>query len=106
MWSSNNLKTKNMSLYAWLCLDYASSIQTTYYFRSSDKHLLVVPSTKLVQSRLSFLHAAPTVWNSLPLALRSTSSYSLFHSLLKTHFFLHSLPSPSIDSFIIGPAPF
>src|SRR6267154_2282520 len=52
----------------------------TRSLRSSDKHLLVVPSTKLVQSRRSFLHAAPTVWNSLPLTLRSTSSYSLFHS--------------------------
>src|SRR6267154_1524214 len=64
----------------------------TRSLRSSDKHLLVVPSIKLAQSRPSFLHAAPTVWNSLPLALRSTSSHSLLHSSLKTHFFLYSLP--------------
>src|SRR5258708_9078965 len=39
--------------------------------RSSHKHLLVVPSIKLPQSHLSFLHAAPPVWNSLPLSLTS-----------------------------------
>src|SRR6267154_1585686 len=59
----------------------------TRSLRSSDKHLLFVPSIKLAQSRQSFLHAAPTVWNSLPLALRSTSSHSLFHSLLKIRLF-------------------
>src|SRR6267154_2076050 len=58
----------------------------TRLLRSSDKHLFDVPSIKLVQSRRSFLHAAPTVWNSLPLTLRSTSHF-LFHSSLKTHLF-------------------
>src|SRR6267154_1859473 len=33
----------------------------TRLLRSSDKHLLVVSSIKLVHTRRSFLHAAPTV---------------------------------------------
>src|SRR6267154_1038551 len=44
---------------------YLHHLLTPYFptrsLRSSDKHLLVVPSTKLVQSHRSFLHAAPTV---------------------------------------------
>src|SRR3989442_13240810 len=55
--------------------------------RSSDQHLLTVPFFKSSQARRSFLFAAPTIWNSLPLALRISSSSASFHSALKTHLF-------------------
>ena len=34
-----------------------------------------------------FSYSAPTVWNSLPLLLRNTSTLSLFKSRLKTYLF-------------------
>src|SRR3989441_9562168 len=55
--------------------------------RSSDQHLLTVPFFKSSQARRSFLFAALTIWNSLPLALRTPSSSTSFHSALKTHLF-------------------
>src|SRR4051812_47484732 len=55
--------------------------------RSSDQHLLTVPFFKSSQARRSFLFAAPTIWNCLPLALRTSSSSTSFHSTLKTHLF-------------------
>src|SRR3989442_1728600 len=55
--------------------------------RSSDQHLLTVPFFKSSQARRSFLFAAPTIWNSLPLALRTSSSITSFHSALKTRLF-------------------
>src|SRR5207247_702749 len=58
-----------------------------YSLRSSDPHLLTVPFFKSSQARRPFLFAAPTIWNSLPLALRTSSSITSFHSALKTHLF-------------------
>src|SRR3989442_16009393 len=55
--------------------------------RSSDQHLLTVSFFKSSQARRSFLFAASTIWNSLPLALRTSSSSTSFHSALKTHLF-------------------
>src|SRR3989442_1203388 len=55
--------------------------------RSSDQHLLTVPFFKYSYPRCSFLFPAPTIWNSLPLALRTSSSSTSFHSALKTHLF-------------------
>ena len=54
--------------------------------RSSDKHLLKVPrkgGKKLAER--SFSHIAPSVWNSLPLPLRTIPSESRFKVHLKTH---------------------
>src|SRR3989442_5937241 len=55
--------------------------------RSSDQHLLTVPFFKSSQARRPFLFAAPAVWNSLPLALRTSSYISSFHTARKTHLF-------------------
>jgi len=35
----------------------------------------------------AFSVAAPTLWNSLPVAVRTAGSLSIFKSLLKTHLF-------------------
>ena len=55
--------------------------------RSSDKHLLSIPFLTSSAGRRSFSFAAPTVWNSLPFHLRSTTSLATFRASLKTHLF-------------------
>jgi hypothetical protein len=55
--------------------------------RSSDKLLLTVPSLKSSTGRRSFSFSAPTIWNSLPLVLRSAPTLHSFRSSLKTHLF-------------------
>lgn len=55
--------------------------------RSSSQSLLRVPVIKSEIGRRSFSFAAPTVWNSLPPSLRTTTSLSSFRSSLKTHLF-------------------
>ena len=59
----------------------------TRNLRSSDKFLLTVPDIRSANGRRSFSYAAPSIWNSLPLALRSCPTLSLFLSSLKTHLF-------------------
>src|SRR6184192_2022968 len=73
--------------------------------RSSDQHLLTVPFFKSSQARRSFLFAASTIWNSLPLALRTSSSSTSFHSALKTHLFSLRSTSSSIGILDFDPAP-
>src|SRR5207253_5881550 len=60
--------------------------------RSSDQHLLDVPDVRSAQGRRSFLFAAPTIWNSLPISLRCSSSVASFLSGLKTHLFSLRFP--------------
>ena len=55
--------------------------------RSSSQSLLTVPIIKSEIGRRSFTFSAPTVWNSLPLSLRTATSLSSFRSSLKTHLF-------------------
>jgi len=55
--------------------------------RSSNKHLLVTPTITSENGRRAFSFSAPTVWNSLPLHLRSCTSQPIFLSGLKTHLF-------------------
>ena len=68
-------------------LDLLTLYQPTRTLRSSDKNLLSIPNIKSAQGRRSFSFAAPTVWNSLPLSLRSCSTLSSFCASLKTHLF-------------------
>jgi hypothetical protein len=70
---------------------YLSDLLTPYVpsrnLRSLDKHLLAVPDIRSANGRRSFAFAAPTIWNSLPIALRSCTSLPAFLTGLKTHFF-------------------
>ena len=59
----------------------------TRNLRSLDKHLLTVPDIRSANGRRSFSFAAPSIWNSLPPALRSCPTLHLFLSSLKTHLF-------------------
>jgi hypothetical protein len=68
-------------------LDLITHHTPTRILRSASQHLLVVPRINSQTGRRSFSFAAPTIWNSLPLSLRSTSSLTTFRVSLKTHLF-------------------
>jgi Reverse transcriptase (RNA-dependent DNA polymerase)/Endonuclease-reverse transcriptase len=59
----------------------------TRNLRSLDKSLLTIPDIRSANGRRSFAFAAPTIWNSLPLVLRSSPTLALFLSGLKMHLF-------------------
>jgi hypothetical protein len=59
----------------------------TRNLRSTNQNLLSIPNVKSAIGRRSFSYAAPKIWNSLPPALRASSSLTLFLSGLKTHLF-------------------
>ena len=55
---------------------------------SADKTILNTPSVRTVGfGHRSFSHSAPTIWNSLPLSVRSSDSVSSFKTSVKTHLF-------------------
>ena len=55
--------------------------------RSSDSKLLFVPRLRTCFGSRSFAVAAPTIWNSLLLAIRSSGSTYSFRRQLKTFFY-------------------
>ena len=56
--------------------------------RSADKELLTIPTgTKRTHGDRAFSVAAPTLWNSLPLAIRQSQTLDSFKSALKRHLF-------------------
>ena len=68
--------------------DLISVYKPSRSLRSADKFLLAKPFKKLKTfGQKSFHFSAPTVWNSLPFELRSSSSLDIFKKRLKTHFF-------------------
>ena len=62
---------------------------TRYFLRSYEGVLLKHPAGKMKQSfgDRSFSVAAPTLWNALPVSLRSIKCISTFKSNLKTYLF-------------------
>jgi len=59
--------------------------------RSTGQDLLHVPPPALASSAPSFSHAAPNVWNSLPLNVKSAENIITFRKRLKTHY-MSALP--------------
>jgi hypothetical protein len=55
--------------------------------RSSNLNLLEIPRIDSETGRRSFSFASSSVWNSLPLSLRSVQTLTTFRSQLKTHLF-------------------
>ena len=66
----NTLHSKQPSYLADLLIPYAPSRT----LRSSDQHLLHVPFVMSVRGKRAFSFAAPFIWNSLPLSLRTCTS--------------------------------
>ena len=56
--------------------------------RSEGQHLLLVPRYRLEGfGRRCFAHAAPYLWNPLPLTIKCAPSIDIFKTSLKTHLF-------------------
>jgi hypothetical protein len=68
-------------------LEHLTPYVPTRNLRSLDKHLLTVPDIRSANGRRSFAFAAPTIWNSLPINLRSCLFLPTFLTGLKTHLF-------------------
>ena len=64
----------------------------TRVLRSSDKYFLTQPPVKTEIAKRAFSHAAPAVWNSLPLNCRTANTFSIFKKLMKTHIFKLAYP--------------
>ena len=61
---------------------------TNYALRSSTQSLLFVPKANCSSpGDRAFAHAAPVLWNSLPLTIRTSSSLAIFKKQLKTFSF-------------------
>ena len=61
----------------------------TYNTRSSSQSLLQPVHTSLKFGSRAFRSAAPTVWNAIPLNIRTSPSLPAFKRNLKTYFFRH-----------------
>ena len=58
--------------------------------RSSSQHLIQLSSVRprtMTYGARSFATYGPTLWNDLPLNIRSTSSINVFKKAIKTHLF-------------------
>ena len=55
--------------------------------RSNNEILLSVPRVKTMTGARAFSSCAPTLWNRLPLSVRSSDTVSVFRKRLKTHLF-------------------
>ena len=70
---------------------YLSSLISPYLpsrdLRSSNANMLTVPRSNIKFADKGFYIAGPSVWNSLPLDIRSAESLSIFCSRLKTHLY-------------------
>ena len=60
--------------------------------RSTDTGQLYVPRVKTNSGSRAFSVAAPTIWNSLPIKIRSANGIMTFRRLLKTHLFGIAFP--------------
>ena len=72
---------------------YLSTLLHSYHpvrsLRSADQQLLESPPSRTKFGSRAFRRAAPSVWNKIPLAVRSAPSISTFKNHLKTYYFTH-----------------
>jgi len=59
----------------------------TRNLRSSSQYLLNVPVVRTQIARRAFSHAAPSVWNNLPVDIRRSESFGRFRTLILTLYF-------------------
>ena len=72
-------------------LDLLQPYESCRALRSENQMNLKVPKTRLKSyGDRAFSHAAPKLWNKLPLEIKSASTLELFKSKLKTHMFSSS----------------
>ena len=90
-WKPENaiLKTPKMAINQ-LAPGYLTELISHYIpqrsLRSSNKCLLVTPRTHTCYGNRAFSYAAPTLWNTLPIAIHTASSLDTFKLQLKNLF--------------------
>lgn len=67
--------------------DLINSNTSSRNLRSSDTMSLYVPKARTRFGDRSFSHAAPTLWNGLPLGIKRQTNFRAFKRALKTHLF-------------------
>jgi hypothetical protein len=68
--------------------DLLINYQPARALQSSDSHLLVVPNRiKTVTASRAFSVAAPTIWNNLPITVKTADSFNVFKNRPKRHLF-------------------
>jgi hypothetical protein len=68
--------------------DLLINYQPARTLRSSNSHLLVVPNrVKTVTASRAFSVAASTIWNNLPVTVKTAESFNVFNRRLKCHLF-------------------
>ena len=72
---------------------------STHTLRSSGQHLLAIPRCRTEFGKRAFSHAAPWLWNQIPIEIRSCTSIDSFKRKLKSHFF-----GPTSSRPVIFPA--
>lgn len=71
--------------------------------RSSSFGLLSIPPVKMVtMGAKAFSHAAPKLWNSLPIHIRQLDSVNIFKSQLKTYLFKSAYSLQSLGVFFLS----
>ena len=88
--SAELLKPRKITTYT-VWKDLLSLKPAPYYaLRSSAQSLLFVPKVNCsTLGDRAFAHAAPVLWNSLPLTIRTSSSPAIFKKQLKTFFYCY-----------------
>ena len=71
------------------------------YLRSTNLNRFVVPRIKTKTGSRAFSISGPTLWNALPVPIRSAKTILTFQKLLKSHLFDLAFPPWSLSS----PAP-
>ena len=70
---------------------FATSI-SSHSLRSNNDNSLWVPRVKTNTGARAFHSCAPSLWNNLPLSVRSATSVAIFKKYLKTHLFDLAFP--------------
>ena len=68
-------------------LPFVSDYTPARQLRSSSHSLLNKPAVRTETARRAFSQAAPSVWNSLPVHIRSSETYGQFRSAIRTHYY-------------------
>jgi len=69
-------------------LEYNLTSSAKSFTHVSYRYLLSVPRHNLSFGARAFRVAAPKIWNSIPLHIRHSQTYSSFRRHLKTHYFI------------------
>jgi len=86
-----NILNSSQSTYLRSLLNYHTPTRS---LPSANTNLLSVLRVRTTFASRGFSIAAPTVWNSLPSSIRSSTSADSFRRLLKTHCFQQAYCSP------------